>query len=206
MLRKLGTILKLLFTLLLFVGGILVVCVFHSPSRQKALQIMEKAENTLGVDLYRAKHLLAISDPSGAVKIDTPSRGSSPLYVHHGKPQEPGNAINEESEKKTAQTPERPASSSNDKTKVRIVGWPTYRWKKGRTVLAGVTLTARNVGSKEARGIRVHVKCPGGDMIQLNGPAQLAPNAKGVYSSERERGVAPGKVKPVVSCSNCYPN
>ena len=198
------------FLLLLCIGSVLLLCRLNRSTRQHAFRFVEYVEKVSGAELGYAKCFFFVDSvhSSGAIRIDSPKEGSSAMYVHRGRSEKQVGS----SEKKgvlpnTVETNKRKRegeSVPDDMTQVRVDGWPTFRWKHGRGTFAGASLKVRNIGSRTARGIKVHLRFPGGDMLKLNGPQQLEPNKRGVYVSNEERGVGRGRVKTKISCSNCY--
>ncbi len=97
-----------------------------------------------------------------------------------------------------------PAPERAKLTRVRL-GAPVGKWKKKKGVtLDFVQIEARNVGEVRAKDIKVTAIVPGGEIVSLDGPAELDPNESYIYNAKPGVSVSvTGNLKSEVSCSNC---
>jgi hypothetical protein len=98
-------------------------------------------------------------------------------------------------------------AAETDKKQTRLrAGTPigtfeTWRWG---TELRQASVEVRNVGEVEAKGVRVSVILPDGQVVVVHGPSSLAKNESATYSGGGwQQVVSTKKLRAEASCSNC---
>ena len=90
--------------------------------------------------------------------------------------------------------------------RLKVRGRPVGKWRAlpDATELVSVTATVKNVGSKNAIGVRVIATLPGGNKVVLSGPGEIPGGESREYSLQVNQVVrASRSLQASASCENC---